>query len=133
MDAGLEVQYDEDDNPIVSERDMRTVGALAPLEHGAIEYAPFSKDFYEEHAQVAPRPPARRDARTYESLSLQTDENPKRLYCVDIPASEVRSLGFPPEDHWGSPWKTTGQTGSSVCPKERKRALFRRVGQLPAT
>eukprot|EP00976_Prorocentrum_cordatum_P095041 1190022-Prorocentrum_minimum.AAC.6 len=52
MDAGLDVQYDEDDNPIVSERDMRQVGQLAPLEHGAIEYTPFNKDFYEAHAEV---------------------------------------------------------------------------------
>lgn len=50
VDAGL-LEYDEDDNPVVVDR--RKIEPLAPLEHSAIEYEGFNKDFYEEKPSVS--------------------------------------------------------------------------------
>ncbi|KAH7676417.1 RNA helicase protein [Dioscorea alata] len=50
VDAGL-VEYDSDDNPIVV--DKRKIEPILALDHSAIEYEPFNKDFYEEKPSIS--------------------------------------------------------------------------------
>ena len=51
VDAGL-VEYDSDDNLVVT-ADKRKIEPLAPLDHGDIDYEPFTKDFYEEKPSIS--------------------------------------------------------------------------------
>lgn len=52
VDAGLGVEYDSDDNPIVAAAERRDIGPLPPLDHSEIEYDSFAKDFYSEAAAI---------------------------------------------------------------------------------
>ncbi|KAG0501010.1 hypothetical protein HPP92_001082 [Vanilla planifolia] len=49
VDAGL-LEYDSDDNPIVL--DKRKIEPISALDHSAIEYDAFNKDFYEEKPSI---------------------------------------------------------------------------------
>lgn len=49
----------------------RSIEALPALEHGAIEYEPFNKEFYEEHKEVAALTAAEVDA-TKREMGLKT-------------------------------------------------------------
>eukprot|EP00124_Ichthyophonus_hoferi_P002723 Ihof_evm7s198 gene=Ihof_evmTU7s198 len=46
-----EVLYDSDDNPIVN-TDKREILPLPDIDHSAIDYLPFEKDFYIEHEDI---------------------------------------------------------------------------------
>lgn len=48
-DDGLE--YDEDGNPIAPKK-SKHIDPLPPIDHSAIEYAPFEKNFYEQHPDI---------------------------------------------------------------------------------
>jgi ATP-dependent RNA helicase DDX42 len=51
VDKGL-LQYDSDDNPIVT-FDKKKMDLIAPLDHTEIDYEEFRKDFYEESAAIS--------------------------------------------------------------------------------
>lgn len=51
VDKGL-LQYDSDDNPIVT-FDKKKMDLVAPLDHTEIDYEEFRKDFYEESAAIS--------------------------------------------------------------------------------
>ena len=52
-------QYDSDDNPVgPGVVDRKKIEPLPPLDHGAIEYDDFAKDFYEEAPAIAAMTPA---------------------------------------------------------------------------
>lgn len=48
----LNIEYDAEGNPIAPEKDKR-VDPLAALDHSAITYHKFEKNFYEEHPDIA--------------------------------------------------------------------------------
>ncbi|XP_020588232.1 DEAD-box ATP-dependent RNA helicase 24 [Phalaenopsis equestris] len=50
VDAGL-LEYDSDDNPIVV--DKRKIEPLPALDHSAMDYDAFNKDFYEENSSIS--------------------------------------------------------------------------------
>ncbi|XP_020107971.1 DEAD-box ATP-dependent RNA helicase 24 isoform X2 [Ananas comosus] len=50
VDAGM-IEYDSDDNPIVL--DKRKIEPIPALDHSAIEYDQFNKDFYEEKPSIS--------------------------------------------------------------------------------
>ncbi|XP_060963876.1 DEAD-box ATP-dependent RNA helicase 24 isoform X2 [Cannabis sativa] len=50
VDAGL-VEYDSDDNPIVTDR--KKIEPIPALDHSSIDYEPFNKDFYEEKDSIS--------------------------------------------------------------------------------
>ncbi|XP_073539197.1 ATP-dependent RNA helicase DDX42 [Phyllobates terribilis] len=45
------LEYDSDGNPIASST-KRIIDPLPPIDHTEIEYAPFEKNFYEEHEEI---------------------------------------------------------------------------------
>eukprot|EP00252_Welwitschia_mirabilis_P010211 TRINITY_DN23381_c0_g1_i1.p1 TRINITY_DN23381_c0_g1~~TRINITY_DN23381_c0_g1_i1.p1 ORF type:complete len:856 (+),score=165.40 TRINITY_DN23381_c0_g1_i1:380-2569(+) len=51
IDSG-QLEYDSDDNPIVS-LEKKKIEPLPPLDHSQIEYDSFNKDFYEESPSIA--------------------------------------------------------------------------------
>lgn len=46
-----EMEYDQDGNPIVSKK--RIIDPLPSIDHSQIEYAPFEKNFYQPHEEIA--------------------------------------------------------------------------------
>eukprot|EP00850_Spirogloea_muscicola_P012567 SM000082S22809 [mRNA] locus=s82:13116:16227:- [translate_table: standard] len=52
VDAGS-VEYDSDDQAVVVLDKKRAIEPLPPLDHSLVDYEPFAKDLYEEHAEVA--------------------------------------------------------------------------------
>lgn len=50
VDAGM-VEYDSDDNPIVT--DKKKIEPIPALDHSSIDYEPFNKDFYEEKDSIS--------------------------------------------------------------------------------
>lgn len=50
-EEGVEIEYDEDGNPIAPER-KRFIDPLPPIDHSTIEYKPFRKDFYNLHPEI---------------------------------------------------------------------------------
>lgn len=54
LDEGsdAEMEYDEDGNPIAGPR-RRDIDPLPPIDHSAIEYKPFEKNFYVTHEEIA--------------------------------------------------------------------------------
>ncbi|XP_051118766.1 DEAD-box ATP-dependent RNA helicase 24 isoform X1 [Andrographis paniculata] len=50
VDAGT-LEYDSDDNPIIV--DKRKIEPIPALDHSAIDYEPFNKDFYEEKPSIS--------------------------------------------------------------------------------
>ncbi|KAJ6807699.1 DEAD-box ATP-dependent RNA helicase 24 [Iris pallida] len=50
VDAGM-VDYDSDDNPVVV--DKRRIEPIPALDHSAVEYEAFNKDFYEEKPSIS--------------------------------------------------------------------------------
>lgn len=54
MDEDDPVEYDEEGNPIPgTEKDKRHIEPLPIVYHSEIEYPPFEKNFYVEHADIA--------------------------------------------------------------------------------
>ncbi|KAI4329807.1 hypothetical protein MLD38_028152 [Melastoma candidum] len=51
VDAGM-VEYDSDDNPVVTS-DRKRIEPILPLDHSEIEYDEFNKDFYEEKKSIS--------------------------------------------------------------------------------
>ena len=57
-DGGLDeeeamgIEYDADGNPIAPLK-PKYIDPLPPIDHSAIEYAPFEKNFYNEHSDIA--------------------------------------------------------------------------------
>ncbi|KAH9319005.1 hypothetical protein KI387_020774 [Taxus chinensis] len=51
VDAGL-VEYDSDDNPIITV-DKKKIEPIPALDHSEIDYEPFNKDFYEENPSIS--------------------------------------------------------------------------------
>lgn len=50
IDAGM-VEYDSDDNPVVT--DKKKIEPIPALDHSSIDYEPFNKDFYEEKDSIS--------------------------------------------------------------------------------
>lgn len=50
--SDAEMEYDEDGNPIPPPR-KRDIDPLPPIDHSEIEYAPFEKNFYDAHEEIA--------------------------------------------------------------------------------
>lgn len=50
IDAGM-LEYDSDDNPVVT--DKRKIEPIPALDHSSIDYEPFNKDFYEETDSIS--------------------------------------------------------------------------------
>jgi len=48
----LEVDYDSDGYPILPER-SKVIDPLPPIDHSAIDYPSFGRDFYEEHSEIS--------------------------------------------------------------------------------
>ena len=48
----MEVEYDEDGNPIYTPK-KKIIIPLEPVDHSAVTYPPFGKDFYKEHSEIA--------------------------------------------------------------------------------
>ncbi|ODN05903.1 ATP-dependent RNA helicase DDX42 [Orchesella cincta] len=46
-----DLEYDEDGNPIAPKK-SKYIDPLPPIDHSLIEYAPFEKNFYEEHPDI---------------------------------------------------------------------------------
>lgn len=51
-DDDIEIEYDEDGNPIVPMK-SKHIDPLAALDHTQIDYKPFDKSFYSEHTDIA--------------------------------------------------------------------------------
>ena len=57
-DGGLDeeeamgIEYDADGNPIAPIK-PKYIDPLPPIDHNAIDYQPFEKNFYNEHADIA--------------------------------------------------------------------------------
>eukprot|EP01018_Ginkgo_biloba_P008927 Gb_12460 [translate_table: standard] len=51
VDAG-QVEYDSDDNPIITV-DKKKIEPIPALDHSQIDYEPFNKDFYEENPSIS--------------------------------------------------------------------------------
>ena len=57
-DGGLDeeeamgIEYDADGNPIAPDK-PKYIDPLPPIDHSTIEYKPFEKNFYNEHADIA--------------------------------------------------------------------------------
>lgn len=52
IDSDNDLEYDEDGNPLAPKR-SKFIDPLPPIDHSTIEYTPFEKNFYEEHADIA--------------------------------------------------------------------------------
>ena len=50
-DEDIEVEYDEDGNPIVINK-KKIIDPLPPIDHSVINYEPFDKDFYIIHEDI---------------------------------------------------------------------------------
>ncbi|XP_074580631.1 DEAD-box ATP-dependent RNA helicase 24-like [Curcuma longa] len=50
VDSGT-IEYDSDDNPIVT--DKRNIEPIPALDHSTMDYEPFNKDFYEEKPSIS--------------------------------------------------------------------------------
>lgn len=50
-DDGIEIEYDEDGNPIAPDR-KKIIDPLPPIDHSTIEYQPFEKNFYKIHPDI---------------------------------------------------------------------------------
>ncbi|XP_055686439.1 ATP-dependent RNA helicase DDX42 [Lutzomyia longipalpis] len=50
--SDAEMEYDEDGNPIPPPR-RKDIDPLPPIDHSEIEYAPFEKNFYDPHEEIA--------------------------------------------------------------------------------
>lgn len=50
-DDNPEIEYDEDGNPIPPDK-KKFIDPLPPIDHSEIEYKPFKKNFYQEHAEI---------------------------------------------------------------------------------
>lgn len=50
--SDIEIEYDEDGNPIAPPK-RRDIDPLPAIEHSEIEYAPFEKNFYTQHEDIA--------------------------------------------------------------------------------
>eukprot|EP00249_Psilotum_nudum_P022633 c28591_g1_i1 orf=474-2897(-) len=86
VDAGS-VEYDSDDNPIIT-LDRRKIEPLAPLEHSEIDYEPFNKDFYDEKPSISGM--SEEDALAYkQSLAIKVSG-----FDVPRPIKKFEDLGF---------------------------------------
>lgn len=51
-EAGNVLEYDKDGNPIYNKSASNVIDPLPPIDHSAIKYDPFRKDFYDEHEEI---------------------------------------------------------------------------------
>lgn len=51
VEDDLEIEYDEDGNPIPPDK-KKIIDPLPPIDHTAIEYKPFKKNFYNIHPEI---------------------------------------------------------------------------------
>lgn len=51
-DSDIELEYDEDGNPIAPVK-SKYIDPLPPIDHSTIKYTEFTKNFYEEHKEIA--------------------------------------------------------------------------------
>lgn len=51
-DSDIEIEYDEDGNPIAPIK-SKYIDPLPPIDHSQIDYKEFTKNFYEEHEEIA--------------------------------------------------------------------------------
>ncbi|CAK1580656.1 unnamed protein product [Parnassius mnemosyne] len=86
-DSDLEIEYDEDGNPIAPTK-KKFIDPLPPIDHSEIEYEPFEKNFYVPHEDI-------------ENLTHQQVEDLKKNLGVKItgpdplkPVSSFAHLGF---------------------------------------
>ncbi|CAI5479284.1 unnamed protein product [Closterium sp. Yama58-4] len=91
--AGSALEYDSDDNPIVADSvtSLKSkMDALGHVDHSAIEYDEFEKDFYQEHSDVTAMSAADVAARLA-SLSIRTSG-----FDVPRPISAFAHAALPP-------------------------------------
>lgn len=69
-DSDLEIEYDEDGNPIAPPK-KKFIDPLPPIDHSEIEYEPFEKNFYVPHEEI-------------ENLSHQQVEDLKKNLGVKV-------------------------------------------------
>ncbi|XP_068633390.1 ATP-dependent RNA helicase DDX42 [Battus philenor] len=86
-DSDLEIEYDEDGNPIPPPK-KKIIDPLPPIDHSEIEYEPFEKNFYVPHEEI-------------ENLTHQQVEDLKKNLGVKVtgpdpprPVSSFAHLGF---------------------------------------
>ncbi|EEC04596.1 ATP-dependent RNA helicase, putative, partial [Ixodes scapularis] len=60
-DSDLELEYDEDGNPIAPVK-SKYIDPLPPIDHSTISYKEFTKNFYQEHEEIAALSPEEVDA-----------------------------------------------------------------------
>lgn len=51
-DSDDEVEYDEEGNPIIIKK-SKVIDPLLPIDHSSINYPDFTKNFYQEHEDIA--------------------------------------------------------------------------------
>lgn len=86
VDAGM-LEYDSDDNPIVV--DKKKIEPIPALDHSAIEYEQFNKDFYEEKPSISGM--SEQDVADYrKSLAIRTSG-----FDVPKPVKAFEDCGFP--------------------------------------
>nr|XP_053636381.1 ATP-dependent RNA helicase DDX42-like [Cherax quadricarinatus] len=56
-DSEDEIEYDEDGNPIAPKK-PKYIDPLPPIDHSTIEYSEFTKNFYQEHEDIAALSPS---------------------------------------------------------------------------
>lgn len=56
-DSEDEIEYDEDGNPIAPKK-PKYIDPLPPIDHSTIEYSDFTKNFYQEHEDIAALSPS---------------------------------------------------------------------------
>ena len=94
-----DVDYDEEGNMIAPEK-SKFIDPLPPVDHSAIEYEPFQKNFYHEHADIAALSKERVDAlrRTLGikvSLSFPSTLSFNKLqYCLALLVKRASTLEF---------------------------------------
>ncbi|KAG1338805.1 DEAD-box ATP-dependent RNA helicase 24 [Cocos nucifera] len=85
VDAGM-LEYDSDDNPIVV--DKKKIEPIPALDHSAIEYESFNKDFYEENPSISGM--SEQDVTEYrKSLAIRTSG-----FDVPRPVKAFEDCGF---------------------------------------
>eukprot|EP00258_Populus_trichocarpa_P033195 XP_024449214.1 DEAD-box ATP-dependent RNA helicase 24 isoform X2 [Populus trichocarpa] len=88
VDAGM-LEYDSDDNPVVV--DKKKIEPIQALDHGSIEYEPFSKDFYEESPSISEM--SEQDVAEYmKSLAIRVSG-----FEVPRPIKTFEDCGFSPQ------------------------------------
>ncbi|XP_071512810.1 ATP-dependent RNA helicase DDX42 [Panulirus ornatus] len=76
-DSEDEIEYDEDGNPIAPKK-PKYIDPLPPIEHSTIEYSDFTKNFYQEHEDIAALTPSQvQDLRVKLGIKVTGFDAPK--------------------------------------------------------